>query len=125
MSMTAMVVDDSRAMRIILRKTLSEIGYAVSEAAHGREALDILANGQPQLDLMLIDWNMPQMNGLELVKAIRALPAYAGTVLMMVTTETETDQVMLALEAGANEYVMKPFTRDVIESKLRLLGVIA
>lgn len=125
MSTTAMVVDDSRAMRIILRRTLAEIGYQVSEAANGKEAMSILNSSGPQLDLILIDWNMPEMNGLELVRAIRTLPAYAGTFLMMVTTETETDQVMLALEAGANEYVMKPFTRDVIETKLRLLGAIS
>ena len=61
------------------------------------------------------------MNGLDLVKSIRKLPAYTDTILMMVTTETETDQILLALEAGANEYVMKPFTRDTIEAKLNLL----
>lgn len=125
MSTTAMVVDDSRAMRSILRRTLAEIGYEVSEAGNGKEALGLLNTGQPKLDLILIDWNMPEMNGLELVKSIRELPAYADTFLMMVTTETEIDQVMLALQAGANEYVMKPFTRDVIETKLKLLGVIS
>lgn len=82
--------------------------------------------GQQDLNLsvILVDWNMPEMNGLEFVQAIRTNPKYSEIPLMMVTTETEIEQMYKALEAGANEYVMKPFTDDVIADKLRLLGVL-
>ncbi len=119
----AMVVDDSRAVRLILRRTLEKFGYQVFEARHGKEALTLLAQ-EPQIGLMLVDWNMPEMNGLELVRAVRSDPERARMVLMMVTTETEIEQMVRALAAGANEYVMKPFTEEVITDKLRLLGVI-
>ena len=71
-----------------------------------------------------LDWNMPEMNGLEFVQHLRKDARFAATPLMMVTTETEMHQVMKALEAGANEYVMKPFTRDMIEEKLRMIGAV-
>lgn len=120
----AMVVDDSRAVRLILRRTLEKHGYQVYEAGHGKEALAVL-DQHPDVGLMLVDWNMPEMNGLELVRAVRSDPERARIVLMMVTTETEIEQMVRALAAGANEYVMKPFTEDVITDKLRLLGVIS
>ena len=120
--MRALVIDDSRATRTILRQILKEIGFEVSEAGHGREALERLKeSGAP--DLALVDWNMPEMNGFEFVRAVRADHAYDSMRLMMVTTETEMEQVAKALEAGANEYVMKPFTKDVILEKLDLLGI--
>lgn len=122
--MRALVVDDSRAIRVMLRKMLTELGFAeVLEAGHGREAIDsIAANGEP--DVMLVDWNMPVMNGLELIRAVRKELGLRSLPICMVTTETEYDQMVRALAAGANEYVMKPFTRDVIESKLELLGAL-
>ena len=120
----AMVVDDSRAVRLILSKTLRELGFDVVQAANGREALEIMSRERPEIELALVDWNMPEMTGLELVRSIRGNPSYNGVRLMMVTTETEIEQVAAALEAGANEYMMKPFTREAIEDKLRLLGVI-
>ena len=120
--MQALVVDDSRAIRAILGKILKEIGFEVFEAGHGKEALEVLKEiGSPEL--MLVDWNMPEMNGFDLICAVRANQAYDGACLMMVTTETEMTQVVKALEAGANEYVMKPFTKDVILEKLSLLGI--
>jgi two-component system, chemotaxis family, chemotaxis protein CheY len=90
--MTALVVDDSRAMRI-----------------------------PGPVSLMLVDWNMPEMNGLELVKKVRSDSRYASTTIVMVTTETEMEQMASALEAGADEYVMKPFTKDILEDKLRMV----
>lgn len=119
----AMVVDDSKAIRTILSRTLVNAGYEVFQAANGREALSLLPQAG-NVSLILVDWNMPQMNGLEFVKEVRSDPRYASVLLMMVTTETEIDQMVLALEAGANEYVMKPFTKEIIEDKLRLLGVL-
>lgn len=120
----AMVIDDSRAMRMILSSTLTELGYEVSTAGNGQEALEYLADEKPGLQLMLVDWNMPGINGLEFVKRVRTMPFYASSALMMVTTETEVEQMVMALEAGANEYVMKPFTADIIADKLRLMGLL-
>ncbi len=120
----AMVIDDSRAMRMILARTLREVGYEVCEAAHGKEALALLEQHHGEFSLVLVDWNMPEMNGLEFVRQVRSEPNWSGTTLMMVTTETELEQMMTALEAGADEYVMKPFTKEIITDKLRLLGAI-
>ena len=120
----AMVVDDSRAMRMILGRTLLRYGYGVLQAANGKDALDQLHQDGLQVSLFLVDWNMPEMNGLEFVKNLRAEPRFGSVPVLMVTTETESDQMCLALEAGANEYVIKPFTDETIEDKLRMLGVI-
>jgi two-component system, chemotaxis family, chemotaxis protein CheY len=122
--MKALVVDDSRAMRMLLSAMLREFGFDVAQACHGREALAHLT-AHPDVDLALIDWNMPEMNGLELVEAVRAGAQWPSLRMMMVTTETEMDQMTRALVAGAHEYVMKPFTRAVIEQKLRVLGLAA
>ena len=92
------------------------------EAGNGREALDMVESGQHTLALVLADWNMPEMDGLELVKRLRGKPELASLVVVMVTTETDMDQMVAALEAGANEYVMKPFTRDILVEKLQLAG---
>lgn len=121
---TALVIDDSRAIRMILGRTLNRFGYEVCSAANGREALDMIGQQDLDLSVILVDWNMPEMNGLDFVKSIRANPRYNEVPLMMVTTETEIEQMYRALEAGANEYVMKPFTDEVIADKLRLLGVL-
>jgi len=121
---TALVVDDSKAIRLIMARTLGELGWRVEMAANGVEALEQLGRSGP-VELAMLDWNMPEMNGYELLTRIRANPAWRGTKVMMVTTETEVEQMAKALEAGANEYLMKPFTRAALEDKLRLLGVLA
>jgi two-component system, chemotaxis family, chemotaxis protein CheY len=123
MPLRALVVDDSRAMRSIISKILARLGFEVVQAADGVEALATLPTGAP-VDVVLSDWNMPEMNGLEFVKALRADPKFARVVVVMVTTETHIEQMMTALEAGANEYIMKPFTAEVIEDKLRMLQVV-
>jgi two-component system chemotaxis response regulator CheY len=120
--MHALIVDDSRTMRMILGKTLKEVGFQVSEAGHGQEALDRLNHGEP-VDLLLVDWNMPVMNGYELICAVRANALLSGVRIMMVTTETSMSQVEMALAAGANEYLMKPFTKEILVEKLALLGI--
>ena len=120
----ALVVDDSRAIRRILSRTLGELGFEVVEAASGPEALEVLGREGTSMSLALVDWNMPEMTGLELVSRLRKERSYDGMRVMMVTTETEMEQVAAALEAGANEYMMKPFTTEAIHDKLRLLGVI-
>jgi len=120
--MRVLVVDDSRAMRSILGKMLKELSFELLEAGNGQEALDKLDASGP-VALALIDWNMPVMDGLAFVKALRARPAFADTKLMMVTTEADLKNVSAALEAGANEYLMKPFTKEALCEKLALLGL--
>jgi two-component system chemotaxis response regulator CheY len=119
-----MVIDDSRAMRLILRRIVSGLNFEVVEAGNGREAMDRLAELEAVPELALIDWNMPEMNGLEFVTAVRADKKFRGMTLMMVTTESEHGQIVRALAAGAHEYVIKPFTPDAIVDKLVMLGLI-
>ena len=120
--MRALVIDDSAAVRTILKRILTECGFEVVEAADGRAALDRLRD-VGKADIALVDWNMPVMDGFDFIRAVRADHSHDGMRLMMVTTETEIAQVAKALEAGANEYVMKPFTKDMILEKLSLMGI--
>jgi len=121
--MLAMVIDDSRAMRSILRRIVVELGFDVVEAADGQEALDKMSAGEIP-DLALIDWNMPVLDGLSFVTEVRSNKEWRGVTLMMVTTEGEHAQIVRALAAGAHEYVIKPFTPDAIMDKLQLLGLV-
>jgi two-component system chemotaxis response regulator CheY len=121
--MRALVIDDSRAMRRIVSGILAGIGFETAEAGDGRQALDLLESGQT-FDLACIDWNMPVMNGLEFVVAVRANRDWRGMTMMMVTTESEHGQIVRALAAGAHEYLIKPFTPDAIRDKLELLGLV-
>ena len=120
--MRALVVDDSRTVRIIVGNILREIGIEVVEAENGVEALELI-HRDPEVDLMLLDWNMPEMNGFDLLRAVRAQRAYDGLRILMVTSESQGDQVVKALSAGANEYLMKPFNKDVLVAKLHLMDV--
>jgi len=121
--MRALIIDDSRTMRRIVVRILAGLGYQTSEAGDGREALDLLEAGEVY-DLACIDWNMPVMDGLEFVTAVRARPDWRALTMMMVTTEAEHGQIVRALAAGAHEYMIKPFTPDAIRDKLELLGLI-
>lgn len=121
--MRALVIDDSRTMRRILRRILENLGIEVTEAGDGQEALDLVQAG-PIPDLCLIDWNMPVMDGYTFVTRIRAVPQWRDITLMMVTTESSTGSIVKALAAGAHEYVIKPFTPQAIEEKLELLGLV-
>ncbi len=119
----ALVVDDSRTIRTILKRILLELGYEVYEAADGKEALAVIDAEGTSVNLVLTDWNMPQMDGLELLKRLRKNPELSLLKIIMVTTETELDRMVSALDAGANEYVMKPFTKDILREKLELVGI--
>jgi two-component system, chemotaxis family, chemotaxis protein CheY len=119
----ALVVDDSRAVRMIISKTLRDLGFQVREAANGREALEIIAASKASFRLVLSDWNMPEVDGLELLKRLRQDPELSSLVVIMVTTETEVGHMSAALEAGANEYVMKPFSKEILMEKLQLVGL--
>lgn len=121
--MKALVVDDSRPIRRIEGEILRDLGFETVEATNGRQALERLQE-QPLPDLILVDWNMPEMNGLEFIRAVRSESRFAKIVMLMVTTEIETDQMLRALSAGADEYLMKPFQRAGLVDKLRMLGVV-
>jgi two-component system chemotaxis response regulator CheY len=108
-------------MRSILRQYMHELDFEVVEAKDGNEALKCCEE-TPDFDIALVDWNMPGMNGLEFVKALRARKEYDSVKLMMVTTENDSAHVEAALSAGANEFVMKPFTYEVLEEKVALLN---
>jgi two-component system chemotaxis response regulator CheY len=120
--MRALVVDDSRAVRMIIREILRAMGTEVVEAADGRQALEQLRQ-DPEIELVLVDWNMPVMDGLEFIRVVRAQRCYDRVRIVMVTTETESEQVTRALSAGANEYIMKPFNKEILVAKLGLLDL--
>ena len=121
---TALVVDDSRAMRSLLRKVVGGVGFEVVEAEHGQDALDRLEE-LGELAFALVDWNMPVMDGLSFIRTVRDDRRFDRMRLLMVTSETNPRHVYEALKAGADEYAMKPVTGDVIRDKLGMLGVTA
>jgi len=120
----ALIIDDSKTMRSILRRIVTELGFETTEAGNGQEALDVLEAGLVP-DICLIDWNMPLMDGYTFVTRVRADDRWRNVTLMMVTTESEHGQIVRALAAGAHEYVIKPFTPDAIIEKMELLGLFA
>jgi two-component system chemotaxis response regulator CheY len=124
--MRALVIDDSRAMRRIVSGILGGLGLEVEQAGHGREGLDVLEGlaGDRLPQLVCVDWNMPVMDGLQFVSAVRSNPAWRSITIMMITSESEHSQIVRALAAGAHEYVIKPFTADAIRDKLALLGLL-
>jgi two-component system chemotaxis response regulator CheY len=122
--MRALIVDDSRAMRSLLRKLLNENGVdVVAEAENGQEAFERL-NAIGPIELALIDWNMPIMNGYELLCLLRKDIKWSSMRVMLVTTETEARQITLALEAGADEYLIKPFAKEAVREKLEVMGLL-
>ncbi len=118
-----LIVDDSRAVRAILRRIMTGIGFESIEAPNGKEGLETFEQISDEIELALIDWNMPEMDGLEMIERIRAQERFDNHKLMMVTTESEPARMAKALMAGVDEFVMKPFTAEIIEEKLKLLGV--
>jgi len=119
----ALVIDDSRTMRRIACELLRSLSFEVTEAENGRVGLDRLRELSTRT-LVLVDWNMPEMDGLEFIRAVRGDRSYDDVLLMMVTTEVDMQRVQQALSAGANEYLMKPFTSEMVVDKLSLLGVL-
>src|SRR5271170_4652027 len=120
--MRVLILDDSKTMRSLIGRIVRELGFEIIEAADGRAALAQLEN-LGAVELCLVDWNMPQMNGIEFVEAVRAHPAWNPIKLMMITTASDTAHIQRALEAGANEYLMKPFTKQMIVEKLAMVGL--
>jgi len=122
--MRALTVDDSRVIRKLVAQTLAQLGFDVGEASNGEEALlDLLQNGAP--DLVVLDWNMPTMGGLEFLTRMRKLDRFKGIKVIMLTARNEMVSVQMAMDAGANEYLMKPFSPELLEEKIRMVGVLA
>jgi two-component system chemotaxis response regulator CheY len=118
-----LIVDDSRVMRLIVGKIVKETGFEVIEAANGAEGLERLRAGAAgEIALTLVDWNMPVMDGFSFVQAARADGRFTALRIIMITTENGLAEVARALAAGADEYLMKPFTKESLRDKLRLLG---
>lgn len=121
MSRTCLVVDDSKVIRKVARHILETLDFVVDEAEDGREALDRCAAAVP--DVVLLDWNMPVMSGIEFLRALRSSDISPRPKVVFCTTENGTAHIRAALDAGADEYVMKPFDRDTLASKLQFTGV--
>jgi two-component system chemotaxis response regulator CheY len=115
--MRILVVDDSSTMRRIIINTLGKLGYSdIIEASNGREGVDRLATNQ--VDLVVTDWNMPEMSGIDFIRSIRSTDGTKGLPVLMVTTNAAKDDIVEALKAGVNNYVVKPFTPDTIKEKI-------
>jgi len=117
-----LIVDDSRVIRRVASKIVQDLGFDVDEAENGRKALNALTIRMP--DLILVDWDMPVMDGLEFAKELRKLPGGNKVVVVFCTTENDIPHIREALAAGADEYIMKPFDGEIVRSKLVLLGLL-
>ena len=118
---TCLVVDDSRVIRKVARRILEDLGFEIAEAADGMEALAWCRAAMP--DSILLDWNMPVMGGLDFLRKLRAEPGGDAPVVIFCTVENDLAHIEEALEAGADEYIMKPFDGDIIESKFAEVGL--
>lgn len=121
-SKSCLIVDDSRVVRKVARRILEELSFTCEEAEDGKFALDYVQKSMP--DLIILDWNMPNMNGLEFLQSLRAMPSSKETKVVMCTTENDMSHIMQAMQNGANEYIMKPFDKEIVENKLSLIGLI-
>jgi two-component system chemotaxis response regulator CheY len=119
---TCLVVDDSKVVRMVARKILEELDFDILEAADGKEALDVCVKSMP--DAILLDWNMPVMSGIEFLRQLRKTSGGDGPIVVFCTTENDISYIQEAIQAGANEYIMKPFDSEIIESKFAQVGLI-
>ena len=119
---TCMVVDDSSVIRKVARRILEGLDFQVSEAEDGEQALELCRRELPQA--ILLDWNMPKVDGYEFLRALRRLPGGDGPRVVFCTTENDVAHIARALHAGANEYIMKPFDKDIVEAKFQEVGLI-
>jgi len=119
---SCLIVDDSKVIRMVARKIMQELGFETEEAADGQEALDACKRKLP--DAVLLDWNMPVMDGLEFLIEMRKLPGGDGPVVVFCTTENDIEHIQKAIEAGANEYIMKPFDSEIIQAKFSQVGLL-
>ena len=117
-----LIVDDSRVIRTIARRILQDLRFDVREAADGAEALKACLDRMP--DAVLLDWNMPVMTGIDFLKALRLVPNGATPVVVFCTTENDLARIQEAISLGADEYIMKPFDREIVEAKLAQVGLL-
>src|SRR5687767_10041150 len=117
---SCLVVDDSKVIRKVARHILETLNFAVDEAEDGREALDRCGTSMP--DVILLDWNMPVMSGMEFLRALRQTEHFDQPKVVFCTTENDVAHIRAAIAAGADEYVMKPFDRETLQSKLQIVG---
>jgi two-component system chemotaxis response regulator CheY len=120
---TVLLVDDSKAVRLVARRTMTALGLLVLEAEHGQKAFEVVQD-HPEIDVILLDWNMPIMDGLEFLQALRAADLERQPIVVMCTTENDMPRIVQAMQAGANEYIMKPFTEDIVRDKFEEAGVL-
>ena len=118
----SLVVDDARVVRKVARKIFEDLGFSVEEAVDGQDAVAKVKATLPEV--ILLDWNMPVMNGLACLAAVRQLPLATQPRIIMCTTENECDKITRALETGADEYIMKPFDSDILRAKLEQAGLL-
>ncbi|WP_375594928.1 response regulator [Algihabitans albus] len=119
---SCLVVDDSKVVRMVARRILEGLNFAVDEAADGQQALDRCLEQMP--DAVLLDWNMPVMSGIEFLRELRGLADAQQPVVVFCTTENDLSHIQEAMSAGANEYIMKPFDSEILESKFQQTGVL-
>lgn len=119
---TCLIVDDSKVVRLVARRILEGLNFEIREAADGRMAMDACMQNMP--DAILLDWNMPIMNGLEFLKALRGSNGGQQPVVVFCTTENDLTHIQEALAAGADEYIMKPFDSEIIQAKFEQVGLI-
>ncbi|GAB5510385.1 MAG: response regulator [Hyphomicrobiales bacterium] len=119
---TCLIVDDSSVIRKVARRILEDMDFAVEEAADGEEALEKCRAAMP--DSIFLDWNMPVMDGLEFLKALRSSDGGEAPKVVFCTTENDVAHIAKAMRAGANEYIMKPFDREIVEAKFAEVGLI-
>ncbi len=121
--MRALLIDDSRATRAFLRRMLVELGFDVIEAANGVEGLARIAEADDDFTIALVDWHMPEMNGLEFLRSFRQTHPTSSMKTVMVSSVTDPDRIGEVIESGVADYLMKPFTKDALLSKLSLVGI--
>ena len=119
---TCLIVDDSTVVRMVARRILSDLKFVTREAVNGREAIEACSRAMP--DAILLDWHMPVMSGLEFVRELRGMDGGGAPQVLFCTTENDIAHIRQALEAGANEYIMKPFDSEILQTKLDQLGLI-
>jgi two-component system, chemotaxis family, chemotaxis protein CheY len=119
---TCLVVDDSSVIRKVARRILEGLDFQISEAENGEEAIETCKNQLP--DAILLDWNMPKMDGYDFLRVLRRLPGGDRPKVVFCTTENDVAHIARALHAGANEYIMKPFDKDIVEAKFQEVGLI-
>jgi two-component system chemotaxis response regulator CheY len=117
-----LIIDDSSVIRKVARRILESFGFEITEAADGRQALDVCLKDMP--DAILLDWNMPVMDGYEFLRALRAMPGGDRPKVVFCTTENDLAHIARAMHAGADEYIMKPFDKEIVEAKLQEVGLL-